>query len=274
MEILKSPTKLPESAYALELTHRELLFAQHYVENRNALAAYRAAYDVGTAKNSALWTEAKNILRRPHVARKCRELQDEVDAATVVRAVQILQDCVDIFEADPNELIAIVRDSCRFCHGVGFAYQWRDAMELAKAHDRYRIDLAACEAYEGRKPPERPIAPADASGGFGFDHTADPHPGCATCYGEGVVRHVVQDTTKLSPRARKLFKGVEVKGNGDIKILMHDQMQARDMAIKMIGGYKDASGTKFGGTTADHLVIDEGVSQEQAAAAYMKLVKG
>lgn len=274
---LSAPPRVPSANKTLDpLTVRENIFAQWFVETRNVMQAYRQAYDVPPhLKSAQVYREACDVLRRPHVTAKCREMQDELNAQTIVRAVEILQDCVDIYTADPNELVKLERYNCRNCNGAGFRYQWRDALELAAAMDAYGRSLAEYNAFKpskGAKRPPRPGVPPDASGGFGYDHKAEVHTACPQCYGEGIVRSVVQDTTKLSPRARKLYKGVEVKANGEVKVLMHDQMQARDMAVKMLGAYKDTGkGGSLGGTNEPKF-IDEGVTPEAAQQAYLRLV--
>jgi phage terminase small subunit len=140
--------------------------------------------------------------------------------------------------------------------------------------DAYMLDIATYDkavAAKLRKKPAKPTMP-NASGGVGFEVRRDPHPDCPNCIGEGHTRVTAQDTTKLSPQARKLFKGVKAKPDGTIEILMHDQMQARDMIIKMLGAYKDPKQATpvIPGEARD---IPEDATPEQAQAAYLTLVK-
>lgn len=264
----------PPAADAV-LTARESVFATHYAESRNVMAAYRASHDVGpNAKSSSIYTAACHVLRRDHVLKAVRSKQDELNTANIARAQDILRDLVDIYDADPNELIKLERFNCRHCHGVDYAFQWRDHIELAHAVDAYARDLAAFVAFvpvRGAKRPPRPVQP-HAAGGFGFKLKADPAPECPHCYGQGLAREMVQDTTKLSPKARKLYAGIEVKPDGSVKVLMHDQMKARDMAIKMLGAYKADDARGLNGKVPDLAPPSETISPEEMQRAYLKLL--
>jgi phage terminase small subunit len=266
--------ELPHLAVLDPLTAREAVFVHWYVETRNVMQAYRQSFDVGAnTKTSSVYTQASEVLRRPHIRRAIAEAQDKAAQETIVRAAQMLQDLVDIADADPNELIKVETFNCRHCRGVDFKWQWADAMELARAVDEYMVKFAEFEAYKGKKPPPRPRKPADASGGFGFVLKGEPSPACPHCYGDGIRRETVGDTTRLSPRARKLYKGAKVKADGSIEILMHDQIQARDMVIKMLGAYKDGRGIQGQGTGGDAQPIAEGATADEAQRAYLKLVQ-
>ena len=119
-----------------------------------------------------------------------------------------------------------------------------------------------------------PLVMPDPSGGFGFDMRADPAPECPHCLGDGWTRVTPMDTTKLSPQARKLFKGVKQKGDGSIEILMHDQMEARDMLIKMLGAYKDPKQVAPPPPpNSDALEMPENITPEMAQQKYLALVK-
>lgn len=267
--------ELPEPPLPLDaLTARERVFIHWYAETRNLMQSYRQAYEVRpNAHKSTIYNEANEVLRRPRVRKAIAEAQDAAAGESIIRAAQMLQDLVDIADADPNELMKVELFNCRHCNGVDFKWQWGDAMELARALDDYMTKSAEFEAYKGKKPPPRPRKPADATGGFGFKLKGEPNPACPHCYGEGYRRETVGDTTKLSPKARKLYKGAKVKADGSIEILMHDQVQARDMVIKMLGAYKDGKGVQGQGSN-DAPPIPTSATQEEAQRAYLKLVSG
>lgn len=251
------------------LTAQESIFVGHFVESRNHFAAYRTAFpDRSGESNSTMYRRACEVLRRPHVIAAVQLLRDQMNADTLVRATDMLRDLVDIANANPNDLIKLEKYNCRHCHGVDHAYQWRDAVELARAMDRYM-------AAQGKpaKKGEAALRMPDASGGFGFKVKGEPVDECPACLGEGHTRITPMDTTKLSPQARKLFKGVKQKGDGSIEILMHDQMAARDMIIKMLGAYKDP---KQATPLQPHEItaIPADATAEQAQLEYLKLVKG
>ena len=158
---------------------------------------------------------------------------------------------------------------------MDFKFQYVDAAELARAFDQYRVALAAYTNYDGpvKGRPARPSPPADASGGFGYDRRAEPNPACPVCYGDGQLHTTLMDTTKLSAQALKLYKGIKVKGDGSIEVLMHDQMQARDMIIKMLGAYKEV-GKGLHGAEPVAAVLAETASPEETQRAYLRMITG
>lgn len=259
-------------------TANESIFAQHYAESRNHYAAFRVAYpDACDGRtNPAIYRQACDVLRRPHVIAAIEDIRAQINAQTIVRATDILRDLTDIADANPNELIKLEKLNCRHCHGVDHGYQWRDAAELAKALDVHMRVSAAYQAAttKERKKLQKPGPMPQASGGFGFDMRGDPAPECPHCLGDGFTRVTPMDTTKLSPQARKLYKGVKQKADGSIEILMHDQMAARDMIIKMLGAYKDPKQAAPQQPNDDARLVPEGATIEQAQQTYLALVKG
>lgn len=260
---------LPGADPTMMLTAQESIFVGHFVESRNHFAAYRTAFpDRGDESNSTMYRRACEVLRRPHILAAVQLLRDQMNADTLVRATDMLRDLVDIANANPNDLIRLEKYNCRHCHGVDHAWQWRDANELARSMDNYTASI-------GKKPKkgEAPLRMPDPTGGFGFKVKGQPHEDCPACLGEGHARITPMDTTKLSPQARKLFKGIKEKGDGSIEILMHDQMEARDMIIKMLGAYKDP---KQATPLQPHEItaIPADATVEQAQLEYLKLVKG
>jgi hypothetical protein len=64
----------------------------------------------------------------------------------------------------------------------------------------------------------------------------DPNADCKACAGHGERVVLLADTTKVSPGARRLFKGVELDQWGHVKkLLLHDQMAARIELHKLKG---------------------------------------
>lgn len=268
-----------EALAEILLTANESIFAQHYAESRNHYAAFRTAYpsQCEGKTNAAIFRAACQVLGKSHVLQAIEEIRAQINGASLVRATDMLRDLVDIANANPNELIKLERHNCRHCHGTEHGYQWRDAKELARALDQHMHTVANWEAASGAQRKKlklvKPGAMPNALGGFGFDPRRDPSPECPHCIGEGFVRVAPCDTTKLSPQALKLLKGVKQKADGSIEILMHDQMQARDMIIKMLGAYKDpkqAAPSTPGGSLEP---IDKDATPEDAQRAYLTLIK-
>jgi hypothetical protein len=64
----------------------------------------------------------------------------------------------------------------------------------------------------------------------------EPNESCIACEGNGESKVFLADTTKVSPGARRLFKGVELdQGGGIKKLILHDQMAARIELHKIKG---------------------------------------
>jgi hypothetical protein len=68
------------------------------------------------------------------------------------------------------------------------------------------------------------------------EHHLEPNDECTACHGVGVRLVFLQDTDKVSPGARRLYKGIECNPDGTVKkLLLHDQMAARVELHKLKG---------------------------------------
>jgi phage terminase small subunit len=207
-------------------------FVLAHVRLGTATAAYREVYDPERRMpNTTAWENGCRLAARPDISARYRYLRAEALAQSQVKAVALIDDLYDIATADPNELSRALVVNCRHCHGDGHEYQWIDVQEFEAACARIEKE------NEGRK---RQKALPEIGGGFGFVLMRDPNPMCPACCGAGEMHVIIADTTKLSPKAAKLFKGIKVKGNGDREVLMHDQLAARDQLHRLTGAYKDS----------------------------------
>lgn len=242
----------------MALTPQQELFAQYVVELVNQSAAYRKAYNVSpSAKWTTVSSEASKLANDPEIAARIRALQDEAAArAAVPNLTARIRELRAIESADPNEIISLIHRPCRHCYGIDHHYQWRDDAEYGKACD---------EAIKLKQ------ALPDMSGGFGYDGNAAPLPECPYCFGDGVRDVRIADTTKLTGGARLLYKGVKLKGNGDIELLLHDQMQARDMLNRIMGAYKDGAAAVTQPQAAAQ-VVEQAKTPEERQRAYLRLV--
>jgi phage terminase small subunit len=242
----------------------------------NATEAYLEAFPETTAKRPNVWSLACRLRGRPDIRMRYNQLRAAALAAVGIDLASLVQDTYDIAEADANEIIRAFSGCCRHCHGIGHAWQWRDVNEYVAECDKIEADNTTRreQAPQGVRTRDKPlpIYPEDVGGGgFGFDPHAKPNVACPQCMGVGLRHVVLADTTDLSPQARKLYKGVKIKGDGSLEVLMHDQMQARDMLHRMAGVYKDAP--PLPGGSADGGVPDD-VAIEDAGDVYMQLVHG
>lgn len=239
------------------LTQKQEDFARAYVEYRNATTAYRMVYDVGpNTKIRSVSIQASRLLAHPIVAERIEELRALAESKTVMRARELLGDLLDIATADPNELIRHSRVNCRHCRGVGHAYQWQDA----------EWSIKAAVAMDAEQPPPRD------DGGFGYDPTLPPVPTCPLCFGQGVAVVDVANTDELTGKARKLYKGIKLKGDGSLEVLMHDQADARKELAKIFGIYADGKGRGID-LTAPPAELAGDATAADSAATYLEMVR-
>lgn len=247
----------------MALTPQQEKFAQGCVALVNQSAAYRQAYNVGPdTKWTTVSSDASKLAALPEVAARIRELQDLAAAQSAIPSLATrIQELREIETANPNDLVGYRWVNCRHCRGEGHSYQWRDEVEYALACDQ------AMTLRQKTLP--------DIAGGFGFHAYRDPLPECPRCFGVGDKVPWVADTNKLTGAARRLYKGVKIKGNGDIEILMHDQMHARDMLNRIMGAYKDgannipvAPGASAAATTA------QAKTPEERQRSYLRTISG
>jgi phage terminase small subunit len=214
------------------LTPKQARFAALYSEYGNAARAYRQAFDCGPDTSPVTVRRmAYELVHTPKVATRIRALQAAAAEATVVSVRSRMVRLQLIVDADPSELVSIAGSACRHCHGEGHGYQWRDEAELATAVDRYMRALDA----------SKPLQAPDTAGGFGFRGNREPNVNCPHCDGEGVARTIITPTDQLSASARALFKGVRQKANGEIEVMMHDQLAASDQLNKLQSAYVSQS---------------------------------
>lgn len=239
------------------LTQKQEDFCSWYVQYRNASTAYRQVYDVQpNTKPHTVNTAAHRLLAHPDVAARIEELRNLAESKTVMRARELLGDLLDIATADPNELIRHSRVNCRHCRGVGHAYQWQDAEWSIKA-------AMAMDAE---------MAPPRDDGGFGYDPTLPPVPTCPLCFGQGVAVVDVANTNELTGKARKLYKGIKLKGDGSLEVLMHDQADARKELAKIFGIYADGKGRGID-LSAPPAELGSNATAEDAGQAYIEMVR-
>lgn len=243
------------------LTPQQELFAQAVVELDNQSAAYRKAYDVGpTAKWTTVSAEASKLVALPHVAARIKELRATAAERVCLPSAQVrIAEQRELENADPGEIIGVRWVNCRHCHGEGHAYQWIDDMEYA----------AACDAARRAKK-DMP----DCFGGFGFHGLRDPVATCTRCWGIGEQRPYLADTTTLSRAAKRLYRGVKIKADGSMEVLLRDQDKATDMLNRIQGIYKDPSASQPVQPSSTASQVAAAKTPEERQRAYLRLVRG
>lgn len=225
------------------------------------------------SSRSALWVYASRLANSPAISDRYNALRNESLARVNVSLASLVKDLHDIATADPNELVRTVIVNCRYCHGERFKYQWIDEEEYATECDRVQADNdLRRENSTTKRTVDKPLPACE--GGFGFALTAAPNDACPQCLGRGLAHMLIADTSTLSEKGRKLYKGVRMTTAG-IEVLMHDQGAARDMLHRMAGAYKDnAKLPGDPGTDPGEAIDMENVTPENAKDMYMTLVHG
>lgn len=198
------------------LSDQQMIFAQHVIEGKSRVEAYRLAGYTGTG--NAAYVTASQLLRNPKVSRYVHHLRNERQRRYAAELDDVIGQLTAIINADPNEIAQYRRVNCRYCWGSEHKYQWRDISEQLAAERKAEAD--------GAHPP-------DTSGGIGFVDNGDPNPECPRCNGEGVGEPFFADTRDLEGDARYLLQGVKL-GKFGIEILTADKDSARKELARLI----------------------------------------
>lgn len=176
---------------------------------------------------------------------------------------KLMETYIAIAFVDPNELIQQRIGACRYCHSHDHRYHWKEH-EYMEAVAKYEAAMRGWQDRGGGG--ARPEMP-DPHGGLDYKATVDPNPECPVCEGEGIQRVVFQDTTKLSPAARMLYRGVKITKDG-VAINFANQDKALEQIGRMIGAFDD----KVRLTLTDESMKVISDDPREAASAYAKMI--
>jgi phage terminase small subunit len=202
------------------------MFARHFALRGEIAPAYQEAFPEEAASHALAYKKGREILQSQGVKARARALRDEaaLDVMTATRA--IAAHFLDVLSA-PRDIVQHRRGACRYCHGDGHRYQWREHEYLE------RLD----EVEHHNKTKSRGAAEMmlpDPQGGFGYDEAAPPAPDCPNCKGRGVGYTYVKDTTELSPEEEAAFEGIEVSAQG-LKAKYASKAEAAQALMKLYG---------------------------------------
>jgi len=250
----------------MKLTDKQEKFALNVgLKGMTQAAAYVDAYDAGQLLPDVAAKRGQGVAANMKVATRINTLREEQSRLAVqdfsMSVKELMNTYIQIFLTDPNELISMRVGCCRYCWGRGGGYQWRDR--------EYMDELARVEKANERLPVEKHQPLPAPQGGFGFNLALDPNPECLECSGEGVMRVVPKDTTKLSPGALHLYRGVKVTKDG-VQVLFGDKEKALENIGRMLGAFNDKVRVDITGKLAELRLTTN--DPNEAAAAYQKMV--
>ncbi len=197
------------------LTAQQRLFVAEYLKDGNATqAAIRAGYSKKSAEQIGY-----QLLQKTSVAQAIAQQQKASIERTIGGADEVLAQMWQLATFDANQLSQYRRGACRYCWGFGHQYQWRDMVEF----EEKRLEATERDKRE----------PVDV-GGYGYDHTREPNPGCPRCNGDGIGQPYFADTRKLSPVAALAYSGVKLGKNG-VEITSISRERMFEAVIKRLG---------------------------------------
>lgn len=219
---------MPKPPATKALTPKQERFvAQYLVDQNGTAAAKRAGYSERTAH-----VMAQQNLRQPAIKAAIETATKVMLGKLGSKAEDVLQQLVDIANADPRELISFHRTCCRFCWGVNFLYQ-RTANEMERAKAAFAATVAEAKR-------ERAKAPGrfDSQGGIGYNAKRDPNPECQECFGDGVGQSFIADTRTIGHAAARLYAGVKQTKDG-FEVKLHSIPAALEMLCRHHGLFND-----------------------------------
>lgn len=101
------------------MTPKQEKFCHKYLELGNASEAYRLVYSCTRMKEKQVWEEASKLLKRPKVAQRIKEIQEELRKRSDVTKEEILKMLRGIMYADIRQFLTIKN---------GFV-KWKDTKE-------------------------------------------------------------------------------------------------------------------------------------------------
>ena len=152
------------------------------------------------------------------VAAAIQAKRAEASAQANIEAADVLRHWATIATTDTREVVRYVRRCCRYCWGVGHAYQWTPGGLLKAQADAIAKD--------------KPMP--DASGGTEFHRNREPNPACPECGGDGIGQVLITDSRKLSPSAALLLNGYK-EGKDGLEVKLRDRDAALANLAKNLG---------------------------------------
>lgn len=221
------------------------------------------------ASPTTLSRNARALAAKPEIAARVAELREAASREVTMSVADAMKAWVDLWLADPADLVRPVRQACRHCYGIKHAYQWIDEGEHA---------IAVAQAIEARSKSKRPDEAPDlptCEGGFGYSRDRPPVPTCYRCEGEGIATVWFADPRTVTGRSRLLYAGAKMGRNG-IEILLHDRAEALRNLSRALGLFADKRNeAPLGGDGApasDDATLPETIDPIEASRRYKAAV--
>lgn len=212
----------------MELTTYHWLFIGEYLIDFNATkAVIRAHVLMGSDPGKHAGQEGFKLLKIPKIREEIDKCINKIKQKQILSIETILNDATAVLNADPRDLVSLLRGACRYCHGRDHLCQYTDSEQ-----NRRRLLYQQTDDWQVRR-----IA-FDNEGGIGYDTTAEPHPDCPECAGEGIERITMRDANQLPPDAVKLLAGWKQTKNG-LEVVMRSKDAARETLARYLGMSKD-----------------------------------
>ena len=231
----------------MSLTPKQERFAQEVASGKTQADAYRAAFNCAKSKPNTIHRKASELMGDGKIAARVKELQGAIAKRAEVGAADVLREAYNILLADPRELVSYVVHCCRHCYGEGFRYQ-RTSFEFEADKRLHESDVAN----------ERASGEFNQQGGIGYDERLIPNSSCPVCFGRGVGRVIIADTSKVSKEAASLYAGVKQTKDG-LEVKLHSKVDAMEKLFKHFGLYAPQKIEHSGGVTILAAPMDEDI---------------
>ena len=247
-------------------TAKQQRFAELYLGGTfSAAECYRRVYKAGGTEKTVMQAASK-VLNNASVRAIIDRGREMVTRSVVMDQAALVRAWSDAATVDRNELVEVRRHCCRHCYGRDHDYQETPAEHKA----RRAAYMEQAVNAKGRWPE------FDERGGVGYDRRKPPLEECPECSGFGVEQVLLKDTRTLSPAARSLYEGVDIK-NGAVVVKVRDRGSAEERLAKhlgMLGPKENPPGVNlnvFGTVNVKEAVPDDAV---EASKIYQKLLPG
>ncbi|CAM2172467.1 phage terminase small subunit [Burkholderia cepacia] len=247
--IVGEPVEKGIDPAARKLTFQEETLCLEYAKDANW---HRACKRAGLKSNTELRMQ-------PHIRRRLDELAELRNRKHVAEAETIIEHLLNIVTANPNDLTEVQTGACRYCFGYDVAHK----KKTGKTKYNHQYQFRTNEERKRERDANAGELP-NGNGGIGYTKERAPHPDCPMCDGRGETNYIVHDTRTFSP-AHSLIRGLKIT-NGQVEVVLHDQLKAADMLLRVFGKYEKDNSQKVDAK----LVIEGGVSPEVVQAVNSK----